>query len=63
MKDLYNTLLVHIFYTIGDVISRLPEWCFRVDFTSDFYEWCMQKSQEFDERLDYKFWVEPSDKY
>lgn len=62
MKDLINTVLVHIFYFIGDLVSRLPEWCFRVDFTYDFYQWSMEKSLYFDEKLDHKFWTKPSDK-
>ena len=61
MKNLFNTILVHVFYTIGDLTSRLPDWCFYFDFVGNLYQWSMKCSVYFDEKLDHKFWTKPSE--
>ena len=61
MKNIFYNTLVHIFYFIGDLISRSPDCFFRYDWVYNLYSWCMQKSQDFDEKLDYKYWKEPTE--
>jgi len=52
MKDLINTILVHVFYAIADISSKHSN-----RFAYRIYKWSIDNSLYFDEKLDYKFWT------
>jgi hypothetical protein len=53
MQALFYKFLSHVFYYIGDSLSRLP-W-----FPYSIYRYCMHMSLNFDEKIGYEIWKEP----